>query len=228
MHRNMAEMIKIEGKCPYCNHEITVERLEVIDASRDTEIKEALISGKYFMETCEACNERFNAATPTVYYDPTHHAMIEFDPEYEENKPLLSDELYEALKTDEDSQPKRFTRRVVKDPNLFIEKIHLLEAGLDDRVVELTKAISLQGNAAALWPIDNLHTVLYVPARDGGNPQIVFLYGDRQDMPTVDFSRDMYDTTGSFYFDRLEAQPDQPVIDLAWALDFLKMGIIPR
>ncbi len=218
----MRQVDTIEGACPLCDHELTIERLAYVDAAKDRDVKSKLLEGSYFLEQCPHCSGTFTAATPMLYYDPAHHTLIQFAPGAPKDAQLLAADIEAALNVDEGSAPSRMKRRVVRDHNLFLEKLNLLEAGLDDRIVELMKAYYVQSNQAALPPVDQIQSVLYVPAENGGTAQMVFLYRGMEDMPAADFSRELYDVLGMHYFDQIEAIKDLEEVDLFWAIEFLK------
>lgn len=218
----MANEIVIEGKCPNCDADKKVSRVEIINTAQDTGLKEALLSGEYFSERCDACGENFTAATPLIYYDPNLHTMIQFVPGRETDEALLIHDIQKAFELAEIDQKSRFTRRVVREVNLLIEKMHLLDAGLDDRVVELVKAVALQSHQDYLPDVRDLRHILYIPGKKKENSQLVFLYKNLEEVPAMDFSRELYDQIGMYYFERVQALGDLTTVDLPWAIEFLK------
>lgn len=216
----MSEWTKISGECPHCGGEVVVERLELVNSETHPEVRDAIVRGEYFDEVCPHCGKGFMAATPLLYFDPRRAYLIQFVPGFDGNEELLLDDIFEALAS-ADSQPSQMAKRIVSDPNQLVEKLYLLERGLEDRLVELGKAISVQAHLEELPDLHTLRQVLYVPGKEGEEASLVFLYEGMDEVPTMSFPRALYDQVGAAYFSMLEEEPPSATVDLAWAVDFL-------
>lgn len=212
----------ISGQCPHCQAEMTIERPEIIDADREPDIKATLLSGQFFTAHCPACDQDFIAATPLLYYDRRRTAVIQMVPGYDGESPLLGDDVFNALQTADSGQPVRMIRRVVTTPNELTEKIHLLEAGYDDRIVELAKLIALQELQGQLPNLSTLRQVRFAPKSEQYPARLLFFYDD--EMPSIDFPQSLYDSVGMSFVEALEKNDpaNDLVVDLAWAMSFLK------
>lgn len=216
----MVEALKITGECPHCGGEVEVERFEMINAEEQPEVKAALLRGDYFDEVCPHCQKPFMAATPLLYYEPRYSYLLQFVPGYDGNEELLLDDIFDALAM-ADGQPSQMIKRIVRDPNELLEKIYLLEAGLEDRLVEIGKAISVQAHMQELPDPKQLRQVLYTPGKPEEEASLVFLYEGLDEVPTMDFPRALYDQVGAAFYDALNEEKPTAQVDLAWAVDFL-------
>jgi len=101
------------------------------------QLKEDIISGTYFEWVCPGCAKHFFVDDVFLYNDDENKFMVYLVPGYDEQTlpvPTL-------LKTDNDYDTAHSTLRVTTSFIDFAEKIKILEAGLDDRIIEAIKAL---------------------------------------------------------------------------------------
>lgn len=212
----------IRGECPLCQAEMTLERPELVEAEEDKVLKEAILSGSFFKAHCPSCGKDFIAATPLLYYDRRRTAIIQLVPGYTGTGPLFGEEIFAALQVADSGQPVRVIRRVVTTPNELTEKIHLLDAGYDDRLVEIGKVIALQQVKDQLPNLTGLRQVRYAPKTDQHEAQLLFFYD--HEVPSMDFPQSFYDSIGLSFVEALvTTDPEEDlVVDANWAVRFLK------
>ncbi len=124
-------------ECPECrtSGEHTMEKR--ICVSRNPALKDDIISGSYFEWVCPGCGKHFFIDDVFLYNDDVHKFMVYLVPGYDEEKlPIPT-----VLKTDSAYDTQRSILRVTSSFIDFAEKIRILEAGLDDRIIEAIKAI---------------------------------------------------------------------------------------
>lgn len=126
----MRESITVPYQCPYCGKEMEVERYDALHAQQDPELRERVLSGDFFRVSCPHCKKDFMVQFPFVYIDEEHKFVIWFS----EEDP---GETLHVLTKPLSSQGYRFRR--CSKINELIEKIQILEDGLDDVMVELAK-----------------------------------------------------------------------------------------
>lgn len=124
-------------ECPNCQTagQHTMEKR--ICLSKNPELKEDILSGSYFEWVCPGCAKHFFVDDVFLYNDDENKFMVYFVPGYdEETLPIPT-----LLKTDNAYDTAHSTLRVTAGFVDFTEKIRILEASLDDRIVEAIKAL---------------------------------------------------------------------------------------
>lgn len=116
-------------KCPKCNSEFTMDVYDVINVKEDEHLIERVLSGDCFVAECPKCHSRFVVQHDCLYHNPDKKFMVYL--------------CHEKITTDgfdmERMSTQGYTLRWCKDIGSFIEKIQVLEDGLDDRAVEFAK-----------------------------------------------------------------------------------------
>lgn len=108
-----------------------------------------------------------------------------------------------------------YMNRVVDDKNRFLEKLQIIDAGLDDRVIELMKLlllVSLQKNNPDLEIIELLFSFNH-----DGERSFVLRLKDNQWGETA-FHQDMYDYIETSFKETLE-KDKEVLINQDWALN---------
>jgi hypothetical protein len=188
-------------ECPECqtSGQHTMEKRVCI--SKTPQLKEDIISGTYFEWVCPGCAKRFFVDDVFLYNDDENKFMVYLVPGYdEETLPVPT-----LLKTDSDYDTAHSTLRVTASFIDFAEKIKILEAGLNDRIVEAIKALYASVHSET-W-CETVYNILFEGVGENGELNFdVFLEKD-------DFSfgvpRDVYDKTFSdfsFLCDREEGE----------------------
>lgn len=174
-------------ECPECqtSGEHTMEKR--ICVSKMPQLKEDIISGTYFEWVCPGCAKHFFVDDVFLYNDDENKFMVYLVPGYDEQTlpvPTL-------LKTDKDYDTAHSTLRVTTSFIDFAEKIKILEAGLNDRIIEAIKALYASVHSET-WG-ETVYNILFEGVGEDGELNFdVFLEKD-------DFSfgvpRDVYDKT---------------------------------
>ena len=105
---------------------------------KNPELRYLFIAGRLFEFTCPECGYTASLAAPCLYLDPAHRSSIY----------LVADEamadgvagMFDDLSLD-DTPTGRSVKRIVFDRHELRGKVVALEAGLDDRVVEMAHAV---------------------------------------------------------------------------------------
>lgn len=129
--------------CPGCGTPQDVELVESINAQTDPQLKEALMQNRLNRITCTGCGTGFRIDLPLLYNDPVHHMLIHWIPESTQSTrgQILREfessleELHSAMPQDADLPGIRLVLTRVE----LVELIFMLEAGLNQRVVEYIK-----------------------------------------------------------------------------------------
>lgn len=126
--------------CPECGHEQKITICQAVNVTTDPELREKVLSGEIFQFTCAQCGYRGFAGHPFVYEDKETNGgfLIYLEPDCTdrvvgiEGGDLADQVIYRER-----------PMRLVVDLNSLKEKVYIFEAGLDDRVVELFKMLTM-------------------------------------------------------------------------------------
>ncbi len=129
-------------RCPHCEREQTVELYDTVNVSQEPDLKTALYENRLNRVECPGCDAVFRVDKPLLYHDADHRILIHWMPDTAVTREEIldefdrsMDELRAALPAEMD--PPR-VRLVFTRPEL-VELIFIVEAGMDERVVEYVK-----------------------------------------------------------------------------------------
>ena len=135
----MSKQKKIRINCPRCGHRIEVSIWEAVNADMSPDFPQLLISGELFRHQCPECDAKISLEMPLLYNDPINHARVWL---LQKGQSVAAET--EALGAHAGAPlPLDRTRRVSSNRELC-EKVSILEAGRDDRVIEVVKYLELQ------------------------------------------------------------------------------------
>ena len=122
-------------ECPNCNApgEITIS--PIVRVSETPEAKARVLCGTYFEWECPSCGRRYLFDDVFLYYDDIKNFMVYYVPGFK-NKALPVPTL---IRTKDGFDWRSSTLRVTARFLDLAEKIRILDAGFDDRVVEAVK-----------------------------------------------------------------------------------------
>ena len=186
-----------EIACPLCGREQKVELWDSIAVDEDPELRERLVSGRVNRVECAGCQKSFRIDKPLVYHDREQGIFIHFEP-------LIGGRTLEeaakgfqaALKELEGLLPGDLPPleiHLVVEWSELVERIFLLEEGLDARLVEHVKYMLFQQNPGKL-PAEKKN--LLFDAQDSTAEQLCFVVQDRATKKlesVLNFSRTDYE-----------------------------------
>jgi hypothetical protein len=121
--------------CPHCGHEQDFMRWDSVNVELNPELRQGILSGALFMFVCGGCGQRVEVAYDMLYHDPVGRRMF-----WLRTAELMSREDAQAAVRAFGPAREGYAFRIVLDRFALVEKILLVAAGLDDRVMELMKA----------------------------------------------------------------------------------------
>jgi hypothetical protein len=129
-------------RCPQCDHAQNAALYDSINVAQQPELKKALFENLLNRVECEDCDASFRIDKPVLYHDADRNILIHWMPDNAVSRDTILDEFdksMEELRTalPEDMEPPRV--RLVFDRVELVELIFLVEAGMDERVVEYIK-----------------------------------------------------------------------------------------
>lgn len=125
--------------CPECEHEQTITICPSVNVTTDPEMREKVLTGDLFLFTCDNCGFSGFAGYPFIYEDKETNGgfLIYLEPDCEDREVGIEGDIADQVIYREKPM------RLVSDVNSLKEKVFIFEAGLDDRVVELFKVLTL-------------------------------------------------------------------------------------
>ena len=130
-------------QCPDCGKDGRATIHSSVNVGLYPSLKEQLLSGELLRWQCEGCGARRLNAYPVLYHDMSRGIMIQwmsapYAPTLQSLAAALPSEAdcrqFKALRSD-------YRFRVVREFDDLIEKIRIMEAGLDDRAIEWEKCL---------------------------------------------------------------------------------------
>ena len=176
----MSKKQKHEIACPYCGREQGVELWDSIHVDEDPEQREELLHGRINRVECTGCGKGFRIDKPLVYHDRDQGIFIHFDPlaggrTLAEAEAAFQEALVEMARLLPPDVLAPETHLVVEWSEL-VERVFLLEEGLDARLVEHIKYLMYRQNPEKL-PAGRKN--LLFNAQDSTEEQLCFVVQDR-------------------------------------------------
>jgi hypothetical protein len=203
-------MSKIDITCPGCGEHGTREILKRFCISKHPEIKDDVTSGSYFEWKCPKCGQRFFIDDVFLYNDDERKFMVYYVPGF--SKDAL--DIPTVVKTDADYDTEHSVLRVASGFVGFVEKIRILEEGLDDRAIEAVKAFYSAAFSEANG--ENVYSMIYEETVEPGALSFAVFLKD-EDF-TVEIPFEAYEQTKK-NFSGLLGEPEEKAflrIDQEW------------
>lgn len=168
-----------EIACPFCGREQGVELWDSIHVDEEPELREALMLNRINRVECAGCGKPFRIDKPLVYHDRGNGVFIHLDPltggrtlaDAEDTFRQGMEKLNQLLPPD--MPPPEV--HLVLDWSELIERIFLVEEGLDARLVEHIKYMMHRQNEDRL-PASRKR--LLFNAQDSTDEQLCFVVQD--------------------------------------------------
>ena len=128
-------------RCPRCTYEQEVVVWDRVDVTAEPDLKERLLRKQLQTFDCENCGETLSVSDGLLYIDQENSLLIYRHPLFREAEAELLvqkdglDQLNELVGDLSQWQ----NLRLVSGDNELLEKIHLQDNGLDDRLMEILK-----------------------------------------------------------------------------------------
>ncbi len=193
--------------CPACCTEQAFKICPVADVQNDPEIKEAIFNRDIFRFICPECGEEILIAYNCTYIDRDNKFMVS----------LIADDEMTSIETTD------YTVRIVRTINELVEKIALMEDGIDDRIAELYKIMLEDQFEEERQGIELLG--IYYGGRDFEKKSLMFyiITGNAENVRAM-LSFDAYETIAKQFDDYPEMAKSCSEINRAWALKTLQSG----
>jgi hypothetical protein len=191
----MAQKKSYNIRCPKCAREQAVELFESVNVTAEPELREELMLNKLNAVTCAGCQFTFQVHKPLLYHDAERGFMIYWLPvpagAEEAGERQFADLLLRLTAQQPAGQPLPAVCLVFSRAEL-VERIFLLEAGLDERLVEYVKHLMYLNNQGKLDPA---RKALLFDAQDSTPEALCFVVQDvttRKLEAVLNYSRQAY------------------------------------
>lgn len=200
--------------CPYCGHKQNMTFWGVVDANENPKIKQRILNGTFFEQTCKACGEQHLVSYPMLYEDKENRLMI-----YLNSTPLGISTAQEAIDSRRNvvAEKDDMRIRIVTSPNYLREKLRIFDMGFDDRVVEIVKALILEKvcQEKSLGPVDDVLCWIH---NNGDMDVDIFA----NNTGTLTVKKDFYKYVEGKVKKQLDSQaPNPSEVNLGFAIEFL-------
>ncbi len=164
-------------RCPYCNTEQSHTLYPVVDLAENPSLKLGLLTDSLFSVRCTECNNQFAVM----------HEMLVLDKEASFAILLAPESSLPEVKEPSEEISQLETLRLVNTSDELKEKILLLDAGLDDKTIELCKMFLLMKMEKPG------HTLLYADHQVGETQMLFTLFNEKdQREETIQCSDGLY------------------------------------
>ena len=191
--------------CPGCGTTQDITLVEVLNAQTDPDLKEDLMHNRLNRVSCSDCDIDFRVDLPLLYTDAKAELMIHWVPENEDanREQILEefDEVIERMNAEADEQVPVPNVRLVMTRVELVELIYMVEAGMNQRVVEYVKYSIYTRNQEKLDP--ECHRML-LNVEDSTNDELVFVMQhveDQQLGQVLRYGRSAYESLLELFAD---------------------------
>lgn len=191
---------KVEFTCPQCGKVQESICYEQLGPDKYLDVSNSSI----FQWDCNECGHKIKLVYPTYYCNIEKEFVVFLDPKNEEVKGLTQEQM--ALF-------RGFAKRLCKNSDTFVEKVRVLEAGLNDRAIELLKLITM----AKLHSKDNsVLDIFFYRKSESNSLEFTVIY--KEDIDGIDIDYAMYENVLAIVLEELPELSDEVhCIDLDWA-----------
>ena len=195
--RTMSQKKTYTIACPKCKAAQEEELYESVNVAEEPLLKESLLQNRINAVTCAECGFSFRVDKPLLYHDPQHSAMIYYLPlggaDYDKGERHFREFLGEMHTLMPDGLDLPDVHLVFSWAEL-VERVFLLEADLDPRLIEYVKYIIYTKNSERLKPEQK---AILFNAEDSTAEQFCFVIQDvatRKLESILHYSREAYES----------------------------------
>jgi hypothetical protein len=209
--------------CPKCQKAGVFTVWDSINTKLDPDMKERVKSLEAFRYHCGHCGTDVQVDYGFLYHDMDHHFMVFYAPTDKDQENADRDMADGQDKFKAMVEKAGYVLRLVRSKADLLEKIAIFEAGLDDRLMELTKAAAL----AQVGEKDKDFTVTesHFGTADDGSLRLNLIDGTHGQQAYVDFANGLGQLYGQFEKNFAADLPAEDAvlarIDADWTQQFL-------
>lgn len=193
-------------RCPKCSKEFEAVLQDSINRKENPELREALLENRVNAATCPGCAFGFRVDKDLIYHDPENRFMIYWNASGETGLATAQREFQILLAALPPGGPELPTLHLVLSRIELVERIFVLEAGLNPRLIEYIKHLVYTNNRAKVDP--NRKRILF-NAKDSTEETLFFVVQDSTSgelEQALTYSRKAYQSLSDL-FDRDDQTP---------------------
>ncbi len=192
----MSEKSKYTIQCPQCQAELSVELFDSINVLEAPALRDELMANQLNAVQCPHCDFSFRVDKQLLYNDPERRVMIYWFPGHEDAYNQNREEFLRMMDALGNALPDDFDPPVVHlvfTRTELVERIYLLEADLNERIVEYIKYMMYSRN---LEKMDPRRKAILFNAEDSTEDALCFVTQDLETMQLdgmLEFDRTAYE-----------------------------------
>ncbi len=194
--------------CPACFEDNSFKICSHIDISENPELKDQIFDRSLFKFSCPQCGEEILVSYDCIYTDSDKNFMVALVSNQEEATTLVAD---------------GYTLRVVRSINELVEKIALMEDGIDDRVIELYK-IMLEDQFEEERSGSEILGIYYGGQNSEDKSLLFYIITANAENCRATLSFETYNAITNQFSNIPKMNDNCFEINQAWAIDTLKSG----
>ena len=208
--------------CPRCGKESDFVVWDSINTLQNPEMKAKVRSGDAFVFECPHCGSKTQINYTTLYNQAEDHVMIYLVTKDSDKAIEIVDQMMGKdgkVLPFERVLSKEYTKRVVINPDQFKEKLLILDAGLDDRIVEIMKMMMI-AVLSMKEPDTQIREFLFDRGKDGEFKFTLNLGNGR--WGSTGYSQALYEHVKSDFKKELEEEKNPIMVDSKWAFHVME------
>ena len=201
--------------CPHCKASSDFTVWDSVNTMIDPELKDKVINGQLFEWTCPSCGYKATVDYRILYHEMEKQAMIFFVPGDPQDAIMELEEVFHNIEKDF-SVGQNYRIRVVSSINQLREKAMILEASLDDRLIEIMKAFMIAHMK------DNRMSELLFEMTQKGEKRFA-ARNNKDKWGIIEFQQSLYDKTSEVFMPKFEnSGKNDYIVNLDWAIETIK------
>ena len=138
----MSQSSRYNLTCPKCKTPHEAVLYHSVNVEEEPDLRVQLLSGRLNAVACPSCGLTYRVDKPVLYNDPERRIMIYLMPARLDQVPELEDQFLDMMKSvgnvvPDDEKAPHF--HLVLSRSELVERVFVIEAGLDPRVIEYLK-----------------------------------------------------------------------------------------
>lgn len=213
----MSQSAMQEITCPKCGKKTSFLVWDSINTMENPEMKEKVRNDEAFRFHCSECGASALLNYNFLYHQQEDKVLIYVSADGED-----ASEMAQIL-NQRGNAFDGYRKRIVRSYNAFKEKLLILDAGFDDRIVEIIKS-SVWDNVEAHYKDKKIDEIYFATNDDGVHG---FLFRSAGEMvASMEFDESLYKAIYDSAYERLDAATRNDLyIDRDWAKDVVeRMG----
>jgi len=200
----MSEKQPYKIKCPKCGESQEVLLFESLNIKKEPELRDLLMANKVNEVICGSCEFSFRVDKPLLYIDPDHQMMIYLIPAGEAQYDTGEDQFNDFIRNMLGLLPVDFRApevQLVFSRVELVERIFMVEAGLNPRIIEYIKHKIYSQNGRRIPP--ETKAILF-NVQDSNEENLCFVVQDissRKFEAVLQYQRETYDALDEMFSD---------------------------